>query len=217
MRVVRMAAAGMVAMVGVGALVAPSARAELLCNAQTVDAALQPLKAKAIKTCLAPGSLPSTVGDMSIVVHAAYDAKGNVVSAALQSNPSNAREAAACLVSQVRTWTPPCGPGAVDVSFDYTHCDPQVAAEVVKAGKQQIANECLDPTKAPASIVPAGATVSFTVQTRYDATGQVSTSVPSNLSGPYAEQLATCAAARARSWNLKCGPGTLDVPFQFKR
>jgi hypothetical protein len=96
-------------------------------------------------------------------------------------------------------------------------CDAKVHADVVAKQKPKAIADCLDPSKPPASIVPASATVKVTVRAQYDQKGTVISSTIADASGPHAEGIAACLAARLRSWNFECGPGSTDVPFELKR
>jgi hypothetical protein len=96
-------------------------------------------------------------------------------------------------------------------------CDSRTAEEVVKHGKAQVMADCFDATKPPASVVPAGATIKLTAHAKYDQKGAVMSASVSDVSGPHVENIAACVTAKVRAWDFRCGPGSVDVPFEWNR
>ncbi len=90
-------------------------------------------------------------------------------------------------------------------------CDAKTAPTYFETQRPSMKTACYDPLK-DAPNVPAD--VKITAHLAYDAKGAVTTvAVVQSNALPVSE----CIAGKMRAWTPPCGPGSFDVPFEFKK
>ena len=107
-----------VVLVGFAAGSASAERTKLVCDAKTVPSYVESQTPKVKTACYDPfKDAPGVPADVKITAHFAYEASGTVTTVSIVQ--SNAQQVAECVAGKIRAWTPPCGPGSLDVPFEF--------------------------------------------------------------------------------------------------